>query len=810
MASVSIKTSVQAITPLEASKSYNTGGSEGRPAGGMTYAYLDSRINEHLDGKVDTDLGTSGRFTLSSDITAVTPLEASKSYNTGGSEGRPAGGITYAIALSYAVKVLTPSALGGGPAATTPTSVTFNFNVNSDVTVGDSAFGDARVTQAGMEVAIAADGGEARVTQAAMEIAMEAGTSNARVTQAALELAIFGEAGDARVTQAGMEVAMRDDRPELFNSIPRLAPTDGAAGVPLVPILELYLDNSVVRRFSQVGVIIGTQPYEPGVLSFGSINREIDPQGRDYRISEMQVEMDNSTGTWSALKAGGLTGRTVRVKLARPDLPLTSASIIYTGVIDGGWTLTRTSFIFTMIDVFAGVLDVPLLIPVTNFSFPFIPEGEPAGGMVPIVIGDHLDADGRRKGQLPAYLIDPAFTDPVLGSGSFRYVACQGDIEETTKVYVNGVEQTEGVDYTLAAETGSGLFFTADTVNYITFATDPRDTTANPPNEDATNGFNVTWSGKGLIDPDTGATYDNPAEQLFEFMKKHTADFRNGDPFIVGIDRTELGLNDADFDQATVTSAKLFFEQLGVSTSFALTDIESTLQDILDNFASSTGLLTTSSVEGKIRFTVRTEEALSPGFVEHLVEGTHIAEESVEHTSVDEILGSIGYNYDRDFVLERFYKYQSRVSADGNSQNLGATGTLDMLYVREPTVAAIITQSLLFFSEEARILSFMQVDPHLHDDIDVGDVIALTEAAGPTSDGQGFRARFMRVTSIGFDFSSIGATAMNIRGVDILAFGTNGDGQDYFAFADTFVTALDPIGVEQEDLWSTADPVRTC
>lgn len=604
--------------------------------------------------------------------------------------------------------------------------------------------------------------------------------------------------------------------PDPLSSVPRLAPTDGARGAALVPLFELYLDDGEVHRSSSAGVIVGTQPYAPGVLSFGSISREIDPQGADFRVSEMQLEMDNSTGVWSVLKTRGLTGRTCRMKLADPRQPLSEATTIYTGVIAPNWTLTRFVFRFTVVDVFAeSILGAPLRIDITPDKFVAMPADEATGNMVPIVIGEHLEGDHRRKGQLPAYLIHTDYDDPILGVGTFRCVACQGTIEGIAQVFVNGVEQTEGVDWVASSETRYKFFIddsTLETIWYITLATDPRDEVANPPNNDATAGVRVTWSGAGLYNrffTTDNKTDKNPAKQLYEFMQKHTPDFRTGDPFYLGVNRTTLGgLRRAEFNIDSVDAAIAYYDALGVTTSFAITDTATTMRDVLDAYAQCVGLMVTSSVDGKIEFVVRTQHALAPGYVEHLVEGVHIVTDSIEFSGVSNVLGTINYSYDRDWIQESYYRKKTRTSVEASSK-LGGSADIELLYVRDPAVAELITEQLLYFSSESRVVGSFRVDLHLYDDLRFAEPIAVTSGAAPSSDGLGYRAKLMSITSIGFDFSDPSNTVMLLRAVDVDGFIATGEGEGSTEFSDIFVTVADPAGIEQLELDSTESPYRT-
>lgn len=821
MASIVYKNSTVTLSPTGSGSSYDTGSQLGVGAGQPSYARISRRANEYDDLKIEDGFGTgSGRTTLRNSTATLTPTDSGSSYDTGSQLGVGAGQPVYAFKRSAGVKLLSPSAPaggGGGPTAMSMSPVEAQWSV-SDINMGEAVYGDARVTQLALELALASDGGEAWVTQHAIELAMAADPPAASATMLAIEASLEGLPGDAHVTQLAIEVAMRDDRPELYNTVARLAPTDGAKGESLIPTFELYLDNDVIERFSTVGVVVGTQPYAPGVLSFGSINREIDPQGTDFRVSELQMEFDNSTGIWSVLKAQGLTGRTCRVKLADPRLDISLARTIFTGIISPGWVLTRAVCRFTVVDIFASFLNgTPFSVPVNLDKYPAMPDTTEPGNIVPIVMGYHLEAAGRRKGQLPAYLIHTDYDDPILGVGTFRCVACQGNIEGITNVFVNGVEKTEGVDWVASSETRYKFFIdnnTLETIWYITLLTDPRDETANPPSEDATDGVRVTWSGAGYYNifySPTLTTLTNPARQLFEFMRKHTPDFRSGDPFLSGLNRSGVGMLYADFDNPSVSAAELYYDQNGITSSFAVTSPDTTMADVINAFAQSFGLMVTSSVDGKVRFAVRANAALSPGFVEHIVEGVHIVRDSISFSSVQNVLGSLNYNYDYDWIADQFNKTEKRASSDGASQNFGGSATVDLLYVRDDGVAAAVVAQILYFSEESRTIMTARVDPHLHDDIAVADVIAVTAVAAPAEDGLGFKARFMRVVSTGFDFSSEGHTAMTIRAIDTEAFAAAGEGQAARAFSDIFETVADPVGIEQPALDSTGvdNPYRT-
>ncbi len=677
-----------------------------------------------------------------------TALEDSVEFdNGGGDEGRGGAGI---IGAAFEVKIgsfMDPAPSFSGDEFN-PSGFENTQQFGTTSTTSGTSIGSARPTNMVMEVAYAPDSNAARATNMVMEVALEASVGGARPSSLLNEIAFAPDTFLARPSSYLMEVALLDPT---AGNVPFLAPTDGAQGKPLVPLLEIDLEGTT-GRYCNVqlgGVMVRRDPngssedifFEPGVLSFGSINREIDPSGRDFRVTEFQVDLDNSTGVWSQIKSvHGLTGRTVRMKVGDPSDDFDGFGLLYTGTIAPGSTISDTVCRFTVTDVFTSKLDTPVLIPVTEFSFPFLPESTPSGGVVPVAIGNHLAGDGRRLGQLPGFLIDPAFTNPVLGS-SFRYAALQGEIEGIEEVYVKGTLMTEGVDYEIVTEHGElpgALFYTSDFITYIDFASDPRAATSTA---DETPGFEVTFNARGLAEPSSGVTYTNPADVLWTFMKKHT--INPTDPFnqvsVTPLD--ELGLQDDDFDLASISVARIFFADNGIECSFALFDSETTLRTVLDRFAESFGLMVTTNVFGKIQFDVRTKQILSAGAIPHITQNGHIVDNSFSVATQDRVIAGLTVNSDRDWVLGKWYDVGSAFSADNNTRTLGGTETLNLWYVRDDDDRAFLASEFLFFAEENRNLVNLACDPHLYDDIALGDNIAITHNAGPSNDGLGYRRK---------------------------------------------------------------------
>ncbi len=806
MARINIKLASTALTPLDASSTYDTGGSKGAGGAGIIHARVAAPANEFQDFKIDVGFGTSGRTAVRSSSNALTPLDASSTYDTGGSKGAGGAGIIHARVVTFGVKILNPS---GPPSATTlspPAIVNAQLFGSASVASGAS-LGSARPSTFLTEVALLpTSSGGGRVTHLHEEIAFAPDAFLGRVTHYHTEVAVQPPVGPARVTRIHAEVALLDPT---AGNVAIIAPTDGAQGAGLVPLLEIDLPGFTDRYCNvQLGGVTVIQNnlggssqehihFKGGVLNFGSVNREIDPSGRDFRVTEFQVDLDNSTGVWSQIKAlHGLTGRSVRLKLGDPSEFFESFGRIYTGTIAPGSVINDTVCRFTVTDVFTSKLDTPVLIPVTEFSFPFLPESTPSGGVVPVIIGNHLADTGRRLGQMPGFLIDPAFTNPALGS-VFRYAALQGEIEAIEEVYVKGVLMTEGTDYEIVTEFGElpgALFYTSDFITYIDFLVDPRDATASA---EATLDFEVTFNARGLVDPASGITYTNPADALWTFMKKHTID--STDPFNqVSITPLEdLGLQDEDFDEPALNVARLFYAEKGIECSFALFDGATTLGTVLDRFAESFGLMVTTNVFGKIQFDVRTKTILSAGSISHILQNSHIVANSFTVATQDRIISALTVNSDRDWILKSWYDVGNVFSADNNTRLLGESGNLNLWYVRDEQDRAILAAEHLFFAEENRNLVTLACDAHLFDDISLGDNIAVTHQVGPSTDGLGYREKTMKVLGVGFDFSSFNSTRMILSCIDIDQFSARGCGSVNIDDAPFFsAAAFDSSGLD--------------
>ena len=88
--------------------------------------------------------------------------------------------------------------------------------------------------------------------------------------------------------------------PHLTTAIPKAAPADGSKRRPLVPIVEIDLTTTL--RFSAEGVSSADAVHAiAGVLSLGSLMRELPAQSGEFRISDGEITFQNADGTWGKL-----------------------------------------------------------------------------------------------------------------------------------------------------------------------------------------------------------------------------------------------------------------------------------------------------------------------------------------------------------------------------------------------------------------------------------------------------------------------------------------------------------------------------
>ena len=630
-----------------------------------------------------------------------------------------------------------------------------------------------RVTSVGVEFADEAPtDAPHRVTSVGVEFADDAPTNPPhRITALGVEYAKVLTGGPHRVTALGVEYAdtppatsphrvtalaaefgSKLNLPHLHTAIPKIAPTDGSKGVALVPIFEIDLKTTTLR-FAESGISAEDGFVEAGVVGWGSFLRELPEQSGEFRVSEGQITLQNADNRWGVLRKSDAVYEAVcRIKIGDPTGKLSDFQTIYSGTVTD-WNLEPTTFSMVITDPWTRFLDRILFIPITSFTFPFLPDSTPAGGMVPIVAGIHdTTHESERNGAIPAYLIDPEFTHIVLGADKFRYVACQGKIEGVTKVYIYGELATEGAgnDYVVDDEDAENLFAVPDVVNYITFNTDPRLGLGGTIPEGADTSIpEVTFDCKGLINEAVGgtSTMENPAEVLDFVLRKHAKSFTDA---VLGLQTIDDSIN-----TASVTKATLAFQRSGLKIAFFVTDVASTVREILNRFSESTGLTLVSRKDGSLSFVVQTQGVEGPGFYPWLIEGTHTFDEGFQVTKADQVISVLTVNYQYDVVTGTFQKTDIDLTMDGGTQGHGEAGEINLWYVRDTGSKSVAAEEFLFRAQQDRDIITIDVDPALvkplsgfKTGIEVGEVIALTHSAIPSEDGFGSRASFYRILSV--------------------------------------------------------------
>ena len=386
-----------------------------------------------------------------------------------------------------------------------------------------------------------------------------------RLSRIFQETALEPPVGSHQVSRVFQETAHFPRLDHLTTAIPKTAPTDGTKGAALIPIFEIDLGGETLR-FSSEGVPTDAGQYESRVVSWGSFPRELPEQSGEFRVSEGQITLQNADNRWGILRATTTIYESfVRIKVGDPSGPVADFTTIYTGTVTN-WEITPTEVSLTITDPWTRFLHRVLFIPITKFTFPFLPDSTPSGGMVPIAAGIHATSGSERKGALPAYLIDPTFTHIVLGANKFRYVACQGKIEGITAVYVYGELAAEGAgnDYVWDDEDEENLFAVPDTVNYITFNADPRlGLGGTIPAGADTSVPEVTFDVKGLVDEGGAMAMENPAQVLRFVLEKHAQSFTEA---VLGLQTIEESIN-----KASVTAATLAFQRNNLKIALFVT-----------------------------------------------------------------------------------------------------------------------------------------------------------------------------------------------------------------------------------------------
>jgi hypothetical protein len=663
-----------------------------------------------------------------------------------------------------------------------------------------------QVSRGMQETAHAAPAGQHQTSRLIQETAHEMPGGQHQASRLMQETAHGVSVAEHQLSRFMQETAHFLQLPHLTDAIPQIAPTDGAKGAALIPIVEIDLSSTL--KFSSVGVPTDEGHYEAGVLSWGSFLRELPEQSGEFRVSEGQITFQNADNRWGKLRATEtILESAVRIKVGDPSGPVADFTTIYSGTVTD-WNLRPAEFSITVTDPWTRFLDRILFIPITTFTFPFLPDSTPSGGMVPIVAGIHETSGHERKGAVPAHLIDPTFTHVVLGANKFRYVACQGKIEDITAVYIYGELATEGSgdDYVWDDEDEENLFAVPDTVNYITFNADPRlGLGGTIPDGADTSIPEVTFDVKGLVNESIGGVtaMENPAEVLDFVLRKHAKSFTDA--------VLELQTIDDSINQASVTKATLEYIRNNLKIAFWVTDVNSTVREILNRFSESTGLTLVSRKDGSLSFVVQTKKVESPGFKPWLIESTHTFEEGFEVTKADRVVAVLTTNYNYDIVKGSFTETDVDQTMHGGTRGHGEADEINLWYVRDAGSKSVATEEFLFRAQEDRQIAAVNIDPNLvrtltgfKTSIEVGEVIALTHSSVPSSDGLGSRAGFYRILSVAPNLDV--PMSMSIRLQDLLAFTKSSTNQRFLEIGRIIGSHL--FAVDHERLIGAVGPLQ--
>lgn len=300
-------------------------------------------------------------------------------------------------------------------------------------------------------------------------------------------------------------------------------------------LVEIWLDSGPVY-ISQEGVATGGRFYEPRLLSFDPIRREIGylSNSGGYRQHSFMMQLASPNREWETIIANEpIIDRRVVVRYANIDEPIEEAIEIFTGSItDFGLAGAEVEIVSsdTSFDVFDQPLSASMKL-LDSTTFTNIPQSAIyIGKLVPVVYGDWTVYTLATTGNypLPAYLIDPA-----IGQANYRYVLCQirsGDFVGVSPVTSSEVRRYGGA-WTGATPTVTTATYNGETMVVLDFAAEQRDTSR--PNE-----IEITWKMKTRADVGSVTPTTVPVTQQFDFLSKWTP-----------------GLSSTDFDRSSASTA---------------------------------------------------------------------------------------------------------------------------------------------------------------------------------------------------------------------------------------------------------------
>lgn len=484
-------------------------------------------------------------------------------------------------------------------------------------------------------------------------------------------------------------------------------------------LAEIHFDGAA-KRYAKTGYTGRVKYFDPRVLSFGDLMREIPVQPGEFRISSMRLELNNADGAITTLRqTKAWMNRPVHFLFGDASLGEEDFEVVGTGRIDA-WSGSAQSFTFEATDVMLRKFEsnlTPTRV-VTNILFPTLLDSE-TRELIPLVIGVVSSAGTTGQGAIRAQLIDVA---------TFKYIVAQG-VVTVLNVYKDGLLVAPS-SYSISEGTfGSGA--TLSSATFISFTVD-------------VSSSEITCDIDGLKDAD--GTMKNPARIWKRVL-------------------LESGFAPGDIDDASFLAAEITLDVRNIRGVFAEVDKSVTLRTIANKMAESFNMITIITKGGRIGVTVPEPQKTAAADL-YLIDESKVVQGSFRMQGPDFVASAI----DGDFKFNPFTgafedrvifeDVQARASLGDEQLRISAS----LFYVTDPSSAGSILSDRLFFAQERRTIVEILADPDIYRRVDVGQDVRLTHFAG------GFVEQIFRVVALGLTVQE-DTVLCNLRLVDMTEVG---------------------------------------
>lgn len=475
-------------------------------------------------------------------------------------------------------------------------------------------------------------------------------------------------------------------------------------------LVRITRRDGVVERYSLGGISGDTYLWEPRVLQFADIEREISIVPGEFRMSDLSLELDNSANYFSAFKnSHPLKNVQVELLLGDPSVGESDFTVIACQRIQS-WS-GRDVFSIDCTDILLRRFEQKVGTVISDALFPDLPDTTPRE-LVPFVIGEVSSEGKSNTGALPAYRIDPQVT-----AADFRYVAAVGNAG-VDNVYVYEVLDNPA-DYSVTTAVYGGITFTV-----IDFTADPQDSSR-------LRELEVTWDSTSSYG---GTAYTNPSLIWEQILL--------AEGFVAG-----------EIDADEFDAVEVILDTRGIQAGFAAVDKDETLQDIAERWAESCNMTTFLTPAGKVAVTTP-EPGATPSASLVEIDESQILMGSFQMAGPEDLASTIEYEFSRNWQTG---EWDERVTNTDASQvsKIGEDirRKVELWYVRHPSSAASVVQDKLFFMREERVICEFSVDPALIKSVSLGDDIRVTHYAGLGTNG--FSEALFRVIGTGIRFDGV-------------------------------------------------------